>query len=169
VECKKIIWLTGLSGSGKTTIGKELINSIGPAILLDGDDIRQRINNKDYSNAGVIKNINEMAVIALYESINYIPIVCCMSPLRLQRMQVRNRCGQGNFFEVYLSTPVDVCSMRDPKGIYQKRFIGQIKNLYGIDSAYQEGTYQKPELTIDTTNYTPAECAAIIIESYFKK
>lgn len=160
----KVIWFTGLSGSGKSTIAVELekmLNEAGKAVyLLDGDNIRCGINSdlgfSDEDRNENIRRIGEIA--ALFRDAGIITLVSFISPFREMRRVARERAGEENFVEVYVNTNLETCMERDPKGLYKK----QIKNFTGKDSSYEEPV--APELIADTKKYTAAECAKQIFD-----
>ena len=137
----KIIWFSGLSGSGKTTLARNLeryLHSIGaPSCVLDGDNTRSGLNKdlgfSEEDREENIRRIGEVAKI-IYDSGIYV-VTSFISPFRRDRDRVRELVGN-DFFEVYVSCPLEVCMERDPKGIYEKAHAGQIKNFSGIDSPY---------------------------------
>ena len=148
----KVVWFTGLSGSGKSTIAVELekmLNEAGKAVyLLDGFSDEDRNEN--------IRRIGEIA--ALFRDAGIITLVSFISPFREMRRVARERAGEGNFVEVYVNTDLQTCMERDPKGLYKK----QIKNFTGKDSGYEEPLV--PELIADTKKYTAKECAEQIFD-----
>ena len=134
-----VIWLTGLSGAGKTTIANRLVCELNTAginpILLDGDEIRKlspgirfdEISRKQH-------NLNIGRIAANYESEGHIVIVSLISPYEETRRQIREGCK--NFIEIYISTSLEICIQRDPKGLYKKAINGEIKDLTGISAPY---------------------------------
>ena len=160
----KVIWFTGLSGSGKSTIAIELekmLNEEGKAVyLLDGDNIRCGINSdlgfSDEDRNENIRRISEIA--ALFQDAGIITLVSFISPFRQMRRKARERVGEGNFVEVYVNTDLQTCMERDPKGLYKK----DIKNFTGKDSGYEEP--ENPEIVLDTKKYSPRECAKQIFD-----
>lgn len=160
----KVIWFTGLSGSGKSTIAIELekmLNEEGKAVyLLDGDNIRCGINSdlgfSDEDRNENIRRISEIA--ALFQDAGIITLVSFISPFRQMRRKARERVGEGNFVEVYVNTDLETCMERDPKGLYKK----DIKNFTGKDSGYEEPL--NPEIVLDTKKYSPRECAKQIFD-----
>jgi len=149
-----ILWLTGLSGSGKSTIANalegELYRTGHHSYLLDGDNIRLGLNkNLGFSDADRTENIRRIGEVAkLFTDAGLIAITAFISPFRADRDLVRSLVAPGEFFEVYVKAPLDVCEQRDPKGLYKKARAGAIKQFTGIDSPYEEPL--KPELVIDT-------------------
>lgn len=164
-----VVWFTGLSGSGKSTIAIEvekMLNEEGRAVyLLDGDNIRHGINaDLGFSDEDRDENIRRISEIAaLFRDAGIITLVSFISPFRRMREFAREKAGAGHFIEVYVSTDYETCKKRDPKGLYKKN----IKNFTGKDSTYEEPVH--PELLIDTTAATPAECAKIVYEEILKR
>lgn len=151
----KVIWLTGLSGSGKSTIADALELKLHEqnkhTYILDGDNIRKNLN-KDLgfppeSRTENIRRIGEVAL--LMKDAGLIVIVTCISPFNKDREAARKLIGDSEFIEVYISTPLDVCEQRDPKGLYKKSRSGVLLNMTGIDSPYE--IPQRPKLTLDTS------------------
>lgn len=163
-----VVWFTGLSGSGKSTIAveveKKLMDAGRAAYLLDGDNIRCGINSDlgftDEDRNENIRRISEIA--ALFQDAGMITLVSFISPFRAMREFARQRAGEGNFIEVYVSTDFETCRKRDPKGLYQKK----IKNFTGKDSVYEKPEH--PELTIDTVAYNQEECAEKVYQEILK-
>ena len=159
-----VVWFTGLSGSGKSTVAVELekmLNQAGKAVYrLDGDNIRCGINSdlgfSDEDRNENIRRISEIA--ALFQDAGMITLVSFISPFRAMRQFARERAGEGNFVEVYVNTDFETCRQRDPKGLYKK----QIQQFTGKDSAYEEPL--NPEIILDTVRFTPYECAKQIYE-----
>jgi len=167
-----VIWLTGLSGSGKSTIAalleEHFIRSGHLAFVLDGDNIRHGLNGDlSFSPEDRSENIRRVGqVAALFCQSGVITIVSFISPYAAGRDAGRKAAGAGRFIEVYLDTPLDVCEKRDAKGLYKKARAGEIPDFTGIDAPYQ--VPEKPELTIETGKMTPQESAAVILD-YFAK
>lgn len=164
-----VVWFTGLSGSGKSTIAVELekmLVDVGrAAYLLDGDNIRHGINSDlGFTERDRNENIRRIAeVAALFCDAGIIALVSFISPFRRMREFARERAGEGNFIEVYVSTDLDVCMERDPKGLYQKK----IQGFTGIDSPYE--TPRHAEVMLDTVGTTPVECAEIVYREICSK
>lgn len=164
-----VVWFTGLSGSGKSTIAVEvekMLNEEGrAAYLLDGDNIRHGINSDlgftDGDRNENIRRISEIA--ALFRDAGIITLVSFISPFRKMREFARERAGEGNFIEVYVSTDFETCRQRDPKGLYQK----DIQHFTGKDSSYEEPL--NPELVLDTVENSPAQCAAQVLDEIRKR
>jgi len=137
------IWLTGLSGSGKSTIGKvlesALIEAGRPVYLLDGDNIRHGISRDlGFSQADRDENIRRISHVAkLFNEAGVIVITSFISPYRASRIEAASIVGRERFFEMYVSTPLDVCETRDPKGLYKKVRAGEIPNFTGVTDPYE--------------------------------
>lgn len=139
----KVIWLTGLSGSGKSTIAnaleKELHAQGKSSYILDGDNIRHGLN-KDlgFTDSDRIENIRRVAEVSkLMLDAGLIVITAFISPFRAERQMARELIGSDDFIEVFVDTPLEVCEKRDPKGLYKKARIGEIPNMTGINSKYE--------------------------------
>jgi bifunctional enzyme CysN/CysC len=165
----KVVWLTGLSGSGKSTIAnlveKRLLANGRHTYLLDGDNVRHGLN-KDlgFTDADRVENIRRVAEVAkLMVDAGLIVLVSFISPFRSERQMARELMGEGEFVEVFVDTPLAVAETRDVKGLYKKARAGDLKNFTGIDSPYEAPEH--PEIRIDTTA-TSAEDAAEQIASY---
>lgn len=160
-----VVWLTGLSGSGKTTIANELCRKLKQkdikCVILDGDEIRNAFKNSGFDKDSRIQhNINVGYMASLLEKQGYIVIVSLVSPYREARDTCRTIAV--NFLEVYISTPLNVCEQRDVKGLYKKARNGEIKQFTGIDDPYEEPS--QPEITINTFEKKISKCADIIID-----
>jgi len=154
----KVIWLTGLSGSGKSTIANALelkLHEQGKhTYILDGDNVRKNLN-KDLgflpeSRTENNRRIGEVAL--MMKDAGLIVIVTCISPFDKDREAARQLFGDAEFIEVYISTPLVVCEQRDPKGLYKKSRSGLLQNMTGIDSPYE--IPQHPTLILDTSVYS---------------
>ena len=139
----KVIWFTGLSGAGKSTIANalevELHRQGKRTYILDGDNIRQGINRDlGFSEVDRIENIRRVAEVArLMLDAGVIVITAFISPFRQDRQLARDLIGTADFIEVFVNTPLAECEARDPKGLYKKARSGQLANMTGIDSAYE--------------------------------
>lgn len=158
-----VIWLTGLSGSGKSTIAAELINNFElhnvSYVLLDGDQIRKVIKETGYDYHSRRKhNLNVAYMASLFESQGNVVIVTLISPYSEVRNECRRICQ--NFIEVFVDTPLAICEERDVKGLYKKARSGEIENFTGVSSPYEVST--KREITIHTPSETPESSAKII-------
>lgn len=163
-----ILWLTGLSGSGKSTIANEVENLLNHmhyhTYLLDGDNIRKGLN-KDlgFSKQNRKENIRRISEVAkLFVDAGLITIVAFISPYIEDRKKARSIIGDDSFIEIFIDTPLEVCIQRDPKGLYQKAINGEIENFTGINAPYEAPP--APDLHIDTTKYDTLESAKKIIE-----
>jgi bifunctional enzyme CysN/CysC len=164
-----VLWFTGLSGAGKSTIAnlveKKLHRMNRHTFLLDGDNVRHGLN-KDlgFAQADRIENIRRVGEVArLMADAGLIVITAFISPFRVERQMVREMLPAGEFIEVHIDTPLAEAEARDVKGLYKKARSGQLKNFTGIDSPYEAPDH--PEIRIDTTTLTPDQAADIIVEA----
>lgn len=162
-----VIWLTGLSGSGKSTVGGALdsfLHSQGyHSYILDGDNVRHGLN-KDltFSEADRIENIRRVGEAAkLMADAGLILITAFISPFRKDREMVRALFPEGQFIEVYINAPIEVCEQRDVKGLYKKARAGEIKDFTGISSPYEAP--EKAEIEVRTAEQSIEESAEAII------
>ncbi|MET0212395.1 MAG: sulfate adenylyltransferase subunit CysN [Vicinamibacterales bacterium] len=163
-----VIWFTGLSGAGKSTIANLLekrLHALGRhTYLLDGDNVRQGLN-KDlgFTEADRVENIRRVSEVArLMADAGLIVLVSFISPFRAERRTARGLMGEGEFYEVFVDVPLEVAETRDPKGLYKKARRGELKNFTGVDSPYE--VPEAPEVKIDTTRMTPQRAAETILE-----
>ena len=163
-----VLWLTGLSGSGKSTIAnaieKKLAGMNRHTFLLDGDNVRHGLN-KDlgFTDADRIENIRRVGEVArLMTDAGLIVITAFISPFRAERTMVREMMQPGEFVEVFIDTPLNIAEQRDVKGLYAKARAGELKNFTGIDSPYE--TPENPEIIIDTTQMDIETAADKIIQ-----
>ena len=163
-----LLWFTGLSGSGKSTIAnlveKKLHRMNRHSFLLDGDNVRHGLNRDlGFTEADRIENIRRVGEVAkLMSDAGLIVITAFISPFRAERDMVRSMLPEGEFIEVFIDTPLAEAERRDVKGLYKKARAGQLKNFTGIDSPYEAP--ENPEIRIDTTAMTPEEAADLIID-----
>lgn len=161
------IWLTGLSGSGKSTIAVELehalIENRHQAYILDGDNIRHGLNkNLGFLPEDRTENIRRIGEVAkLFTDAGIITITAFISPYREDRDAVRKLLNNGEFIEVYVKCPLDVCEERDTKGLYKKARAGEVKDFTGISAPYEEPL--NPELTIDSSKLTVEESTRTVL------
>ena len=163
----KAIWLTGLSGAGKTTIAYKLHDilksSSQPSIVLDGDLVRELVNfDLGFSQSDRLKNVQRIAgIAAICINCGIIPIVAVISPLESQRQLAREIIGFDRSYLVHVACPVDECERRDVKGLYAKARDGSLKGLTGLGSEYEPP--ESPDLTVNTKRQSLNECANTII------
>jgi adenylylsulfate kinase len=161
------VWLTGLSGSGKSTIAVELEHALlengHQAYILDGDNIRHGLNkNLGFSPEDRTENIRRIGEVAkLFTHANIITITAFISPYRQDRDDARKLQGDGEFVEVYVKCPLGVCEQRDAKGLYKKARAGEIKEFTGISAPYEEP--ENPEITIDSSKMSVEESTRFIL------
>ncbi len=163
------IWLTGLSGSGKSTIANLLekrLHDFGKhTYLLDGDNIRHGLNRDlGFTEADRVENIRRIAEVAkLMVDAGLMVITSFISPFKAERQMARELFSAGEFIEVFIDTPLAECEKRDVKGLYAKARRGELKNFTGIDSAYERPEH--PELMLDTCLLSAEECVEKIIQN----
>ncbi|MEO1659430.1 MAG: sulfate adenylyltransferase subunit CysN [Pseudomonadota bacterium] len=162
-----VLWFTGLSGSGKSTIANALqqkLFSMGKhTFVLDGDNVRHGLN-KDlgFTDADRVENIRRVSNVAkLMSDAGLITLVSFISPFRSERQMARNMMADGEFVEIFVDTPLDVAEQRDVKGLYKRARAGEIKNFTGLDSPYEAP--EAPELTIDTVDQSADQAADKIV------
>ncbi len=164
-----ILWFTGLSGSGKSTLANRveeiLFREYGvPTYVLDGDNIRQGLN-KDlgFSPEDRTENIRRIGEVAkLFVDAGLFVLTAFISPYREDRQQVRNLVEAGEFIEVFVSCPLEVCEQRDVKGLYRRARAGEIPNFTGISAPYEEP--ENPEIIVETHKMDVEESARKIID-----
>lgn len=159
-----VIWLTGFSGAGKTTIAGELRKLLRQSglepVLLDGDEIRNLIKHTGFDEQSRKQHNRQTGLIAaLMEKQGQIVIVALISPYADVRNEIRAMCR--NFIEVHVATDIDTCIQRDPKGLYKKALNAEIQDFTGISAPYEAP--EQPELRINTVGIQAAECAGIIL------
>ncbi|KTE17739.1 sulfate adenylyltransferase subunit CysN [Sphingopyxis sp. H115] len=163
-----LLWFTGLSGSGKSTIAnlveKKLHRMNRHSFLLDGDNVRHGLNRDlGFTEADRIENIRRVGEVAkLMTDAGLIVITAFISPFKAERELVRAMLPEGEFLEIFIDTPLAEAERHDVKGLYKKARAGQLKNFTGIDSPYEAP--ENPEIRIDTTAMTPDEAADLIID-----
>ncbi len=161
------LWFTGLSGAGKSTLAvatEEALYEQGYlTYILDGDNIRSGINaNLGFSPEERTENIRRIAEIAkLFRDTGIINLTAFISPYREDR-QLARRLADGDFIEVHVDAPLDICEERDPKGLYKKARSGEIKDFTGIDAPYEAP--EKPEIYVNTDEQSLSECVEQVME-----
>jgi len=168
----RVLWFTGLSGSGKSTVAdivEQKLHAMGKrTYLLDGDNVRHGLN-KDlgFTDQDRVENIRRVAEVAkLMTDAGLIVLTSFISPFQSEREMARSMMDEGDFVEVFVNTPLEVCEARDPKGLYKKARAGELKNFTGIDSDYEEPT--SPEITLPGAELEPEELADLLIEKIWK-
>ena len=163
-----VVWLTGLSGSGKSTIANLLESRLHDlhrhTYTLDGDNVRHGLT-KDlgFTETDRVENVRRIGETAkLMVDAGLIVIVAFISPYRSDRRMVRSLLAPGEFIEAFVDTPLEVCESRDPKGLYKKARAGKIPNFTGIDAEYQPP--ERPELRLDTLNLSAEQCVEQVME-----
>lgn len=159
----KTVWLTGLSGAGKSTIVNELEKRLfvygKKTMVLDGDNVRMGLNkNLGFSEKDRVENIRRIAEVSkLMNDAGLIVLTSFISPFRKDRRNAKEIIGKDSFVEVYISTPIEECERRDVKGLYKKARAGQIADFSGISSPYEEP--ENPDIEVDTTGKSIDETA----------
>jgi bifunctional enzyme CysN/CysC len=162
-----VLWFTGLSGSGKSTIANLVEKALAAegkhTYLLDGDNVRHGLNRDlGFTDADRVENIRRVGEAAkLFVDAGLIVLTAFISPFRSERRMARELVGEGEFLEVFVDTPIEVCMQRDPKGLYEKAKAGKIKNFTGIDSPYEPPEHA--DLTLKTAELLPEAQAQIIV------
>ena len=163
-----ILWFTGLSGAGKSTIAniveKQLLALGHHTMTLDGDNVRHGLNRDlGFTEADRVENIRRIAEVSkLFVEAGLIVLVSFISPYRNERMLARECVEDGEFLEIFVDTPVAECSRRDPKGLYQKAYAGEIRNFTGVDAPYEEPL--NPEIRLPTLEASPEVLAAQVVK-----
>jgi bifunctional enzyme CysN/CysC len=168
-QTPRVVWLTGLSGAGKSTIANLLEKRLHAAgrhtYLLDGDNVRHGLNkNLGFTEEDRVENIRRVAEVArLMADAGLIVLVSFISPFRAERRMARELMDEGEFIEVFVDTPLAEAERRDVKGLYRKARAGELKNFTGVDSPYEPPV--EPEIHIDTTRLTAEEAAERIFRA----
>jgi adenylyl-sulfate kinase len=163
-----LLWFTGLSGSGKSTIANALDVALHQrgyhTFLLDGDNVRHGLcSDLGFSDVDREENIRRIGEVSkLFADAGLIVLSAFISPFTSDRRLVRKLFPAGEFIEVFMDTPLDTCEERDPKGLYKKARAGEIKRFTGIDSPYE--TPPHPEVRLDTSSMTVDDCVEILIQ-----
>ncbi len=167
-QTPRVLWFTGLSGSGKSTIANEVEKRLNlmnrHTFLLDGDNVRHGLN-KDlgFTEADRIENIRRVGEVAkLMADAGLIVLTAFISPFRAEREMVRGMLPEGEFVEIFVDTPLEVAEARDVKGLYRKAREGKLKNFTGIDSPYEAP--ENPEIRVNTVDMSPQEAADYIVQ-----
>jgi bifunctional enzyme CysN/CysC len=164
-----ILWFTGLSGSGKSTIAniveRELHARGAHTYMLDGDNVRHGLNRDlGFTDADRVENVRRVGEVAkLFVDAGLIVLCSFISPFRAERRMVRELVGADEFVEVFVDTPLEECIKRDPKGLYARAMEGKIKNFTGIDSPYEQP--ESPEVVVNTADGTAEEAAKAVLET----
>lgn len=163
-----VIWFTGLSGSGKSTIARgleeRLIGEGHLAYVLDGDNLRHGLNSDlGFSPEDRRENIRRVGeTAALFADVGLIAITAFISPYRADRDAARQTVGEKRFIEVYLDVPLEICEKRDPKKLYKKAHTGEIPDFTGISAPYE--IPEKPEIILDTLEKNFSDCVDVIMK-----
>ncbi|QHT46612.1 adenylyl-sulfate kinase [Bacillus sp. SB49] len=163
-----VLWFTGLSGSGKSSIANQLNHLLHErgvhTYLLDGDNIRHGLNaDLGFSEADRTENIRRIGEVAkLFADSGTIVLTAFISPFKSDREQVRASIPEGDFLEVYVECPLEACEARDPKGLYKKARSGEIKGFTGIDSPYEAP--ETPEAVVSSHQYDIEACAEQLLQ-----
>jgi adenylylsulfate kinase len=163
-----LLWFTGLSGAGKSTIANALDVALYQkgyhTFLLDGDNVRHGLNQDlGFSDEDRVENIRRIGEVSkLFADAGLIVLSAFISPFVSDRMLVRNLFPSGEFIEVFMDTPLEVCENRDPKGLYKKARTGAIKHFTGIDSPYERP--QAPEISLDTSKLSVDACVDRLLQ-----
>ncbi|PKA84365.1 adenylylsulfate kinase [Ulvibacter sp. MAR_2010_11] len=163
-----LVWFTGLSGSGKSTIAnaveKALFEKGIHTYTLDGDNVRKGLNNNlSFSPEDRLENIRRIAEVAnLMVDSGLVVLAAFVSPYKADRKRIKQIVGTANFVEVFVNTPLAECERRDVKGLYAKARAGEIENFTGINAPYEAP--ENPDVEIDTTKVSVAEAVSIIIK-----
>lgn len=167
-----VVWFTGLSGSGKSTIAnivEKKLHALGKhTFLLDGDNVRHGLNRDlGFTDADRVENIRRVGEVSrLMTDAGLIVLTAFISPFRSERRMVRELLADGEFVEVYVDTPLEVAEQRDVKGLYKKARAGELKNFTGIDSPYEEP--ETAELIVNTVELTAEEAAERVVDYILK-
>ncbi|OCL25560.1 adenylyl-sulfate kinase [Orenia metallireducens] len=164
-----VLWFTGLSGAGKSTIAVEIEKKLvkqGKAVYrLDGDNVRHGLNSDlGFTAEDRNENIRRVAeVAALFKDAGLITLASFISPYQEARNFARERAGADNFMEIYVKADVEACAERDPKGLYEMAKAGEIKNFTGISAPYE--VPENPDLVVDTVELSVEEAVAKVLEA----
>lgn len=168
-----VLWFTGLSGSGKSTIANEVQRRLYAtgrhSFILDGDNVRHGLNRDlGFTDADRVENIRRVAEVSkLMVEAGLITLVSFISPFRAERELARNLMEEGEFIEIFVNTPLSVAETRDPKGLYKKARAGNLKNFTGIDSPYEAP--ENPEIEINTAEMSVEDAAERVINGLIER
>lgn len=163
-----ILWFTGLSGSGKSTLSSEVeqrLHAMGiRTYLLDGDNMRSGLSrNLGFSDEDRAENIRRVGEVAkLFVDAGIVVLAAFISPFDRERQFIRQLVNEGEYFEIFLKCPLEVCEKRDPKGLYRRARKGEIKNFTGLDSAYEAPA--DSDIKLETDMMTVSECSELVIK-----
>jgi bifunctional enzyme CysN/CysC len=163
-----LLWFTGLSGAGKSTIADHLekkLHALGKhTFVLDGDNVRHGLNRDlGFTEADRVENIRRVAQVGkLFVEAGLITMVAFISPFRAEREMARELVGPGEFIEIFVDTPLEICEQRDPKGLYKKARRGELRNFTGLDSPYEPPS--NPDLTLNAVHKSAIELADHVIQ-----
>lgn len=163
-----LLWYTGLSGSGKSTIANAvdalLFQRQCHSYLLDGDNVRHGLNGDlGFSDEDRVENIRRISEVAqLFVDAGLIVSTAFISPFAVDRAMAAAKLSTGEFIEVFIDTPIAICEQRDPKGLYKKARAGEIKDFTGIDSTYEAP--ENPTIHIDTSDKSIEQCAQQVVD-----
>lgn len=169
----KVLWVYGLSGSGKSTIAIAMEKALHDrgflTQILDGDNVRSGINNNlGFTAEDRAENLRRIAEVnKLFFNCGVITINCFISPLKENRDTVRSIIGDEDFIEIFVDTPLEECERRDVKGLYKKARAGEIKNFTGIDAPFEKP--ENPEVRVETIDVTPEKIVNDILEMILPK
>lgn len=169
----KVIWMVGLSGSGKSTVARAVERQLHEkghlSILLDGDNLRTGINsNLGFSEADRMENIRRAAEVSkLFAECGVVTICSLISPTEEIRQMAKSIIGEELYREVHIDCPFEVCAQRDVKGLYKKALAGEIKNFTGLDSPFE--IPKNPFIRIDTVNFSLEDCTTQLLEAIYSE
>lgn len=168
-QVPRVVWFTGLSGAGKSTIANAVESALYArgmhSYVLDGDNVRQGLSRDlSFGDADRVENIRRIGEVAkLMVDAGLIVLVAFISPFRADRDMVRSLLQPGEFIEVYVSTPIEICEQRDSKGLYRLARAGKVPNFTGISSPYEPPG--QPELELDTSKLSVEQCVSRVLQS----
>jgi adenylyl-sulfate kinase len=173
IKKSKLIWFTGLSGAGKTTLSNALYERFKDngylSVVLDGDEIRNTINSDlGFTLEDRTENLRRVAEISrLFLDLNIIIIGAFISPLISDRAMIKKIVGEENYLEIYVNTPIDICEQRDVKGLYKKARNKEISNFTGLSSTYEQPL--NPDFKINTADVSVEQCTDQLYQFIFNK